>query len=171
MKKFTKKDLNKFLKTATKSELEKEIKKLYDKFPVVEEFYAMKLSPATETVLKKYKNRLHKIYFPARGFAKPPNSKSRKVINDFKKIATSRSNIIELILYRVEMMLLFSDERGDLGEAYYNSLTRSFDEACRMIAKERLTEDFRTYGEELVQMSNSVGWGVTEALRYSWEQL
>ena len=35
-------------------------------------------------------------------------------------------------------MLKFTMTYGDIDEAFYNSLTRSFDEACKLTKKEKL---------------------------------
>ena len=136
MKKSTKKELSKFLKQATKAELEKEVKKLYDKFKEVKQFYQLELAEDTSVVLDQFKAELRKEYFPSRGFGKARNSASRRVVSNFKKIAIFQNDVIDLLLYRVEVMLEFTNAYGDIDEAFYNSLTRSFDEACKLIQKE-----------------------------------
>ena len=68
-------------------------------------------------------------------------------------------------------MIEFANTTGDKDEAFYNSLTRSFDEACRIIAAERLEEVFKTSCENLLNDAYSVGWGVYDAMQYSYDQV
>ncbi len=170
MKKSTKKELTKYLKQATKAELEKEIKKLYDKFKDVKKYYEIEFTNDTTEIVNEYKATLRKEYFPSRGFGKARNNASRKVITDFKKIAVFQKDVIELLLYRAEVMLEFTNAYGDIDEAFYNSLTRSFDEACKLIGKEQLENDFRIYCKELMDQAYNFGWGCYDAMNYSYQQ-
>ena len=171
MGKSTKRELAKFLKQSSKAELEKEVKKLYDKFSEVKNYYEISLTTDTTKTVKAYKNKIYKEYFKRNGAPGNGSSNaSRKVITDFKKIATFPKDVIELLLYRVEVMLDFASY-GDLNEAFYNSLTRSFDEACQLIANERLEETFKNDCERLMNEAYSVGWGVYGAMEYSYSQV
>ena len=171
MKKSTKRELSKYLKQSSKTELEKEVKKLYDKFSVVKEYYEMEFTADTTKIIKEYKKKLYKIYFTSRGApGKGSSNASSKVITNFKKIAVFQKDVIELLLYRVETMLDYAGY-GDLNEAFYNSLTRSFDEACQLIANERLEEAFKNDCERLMNDAYSIGWGVYGAMEYSYSQV
>jgi len=170
MKKSTKKELTKYLKQATKKELEKEVKKLYDKFKDVKKYYEIEFTNDTTDIVNEFKEKIKKEYFPSRGYGRGRNNVSRKVILDFKKIAIFQKDVIELLLYRTEVMLGFTNAYGDIDEAFYNSLTRSYDEACRLIQKEQLADDFKIYCKELIDASRNFGWGVTYALEYSYQQ-
>ena len=171
MSKSTKAALSKYLKERSKAELEKEVKKLYDKFSVVKTYYEMEFTTDTTKIVKAYKQKIYKEYFKRSGAPGNGSSNtSRKVITDFKKIAVFQKDVIELLLYRVETMLDYAGY-GDLNEAFYNSLTRSFDEACQLIANERLEEDFKGDCERLMNDAYSVGWGVYGAMEYSYSQV
>ncbi|MEM1120629.1 MAG: DUF6155 family protein [Bacteroidota bacterium] len=169
MRKSTKRELSKYLKQATKAELEKEIKKLYDKFKDVKQYYELEFTNDTTEIVNKHKAAIKKEYFPSRGYGKARNGVSRKVITDFKKIAIFQKDVIDLLLYRVEMMLEYTNTYGDIDEAFYNSLERSFDEACRLIQQEKLEKEYRIYCEELIDQTNNFGWGVYDAMQYSFE--
>ena len=171
MSKSTKAKLSKYLKESSKAELEKEVKKLYDKFSVVKAYYEMELTTDTIKIVKEYKKKLYKIYFTKGGSpGKGSSNESRKIITNFKKIAVFQKDVIDLLLYRVETMLDYA-VYGDQNEAFYNSLTRSFDEACQLIANERLEEDFKDECERLMRDAYSVGWGVYGAMEYSYSQV
>ena len=169
MRKSAKTTLSKYLKQAPKTELEKEIKMLYDKFPIVKQYYQAAFSKDNTTILDEYKKKIYKEYFPTRGYGKARNNVSRKVITEFKKIATSKKDVIELILYRVEIMLKFTNTYGDIHEAFYNSMTRSFDEACKLTKKEHLEHEFQIECSDLIDKAYNFGWGVHDAMVYSYE--
>ena len=77
----------------SEKELIQEIKKLYDNFEPVRQYYGMELSDDSEKVLAEFKARIKKEYFPNRGFGRASSKASRKVVSDFKKrlIFTSKS--------------------------------------------------------------------------------
>ena len=171
MGKSTKRALSKFLKQSSKAELEKEVKMLYDKFSEVKNYYEIAFTTDTTKTVKAYKSKIYKEYFKRNGApGKGSSNASRKIITDFKKIATFPKDVIDLLLYRVDVMLDFANY-GDLNEAFYNSLTRSFDEACQLIASERLEEVFKNDCERLMNDAYSVGWGVYGAMDYSYSQV
>ena len=122
--------------------LEAEIKKLYSKFSNVQQYYNMELSQDTTAILNEYKEKIRQEYFPKRGYGKARNGVSRKVVTDFKKISIFKSDLIELILFRVEMMIEFTKAYGDIDEPFYNSLESSFEEACKIVKSEKLELDF-----------------------------
>ena len=171
MKKSTKKELHKYLKQATKTDLEKEVKMLYAKFKAVKKHYKSTLISNETGNIDSYKAQIRTEYFPKKGIGKGENNASSQVIKNFKKIATQPKEIIDLLLYRTAVMMEFAAKTGDKNETFYNSLTRSFDEACRIIAAERLEEVFKTPCENLLNEASAIGWGVYDAMEYSYEQV
>lgn len=170
MKKSIKLELNKYLKDLNKQELEAEVKKLYTKFSNVKQYYEMELAQDTTAILEEFKAQIQKEYFPKRGYGKARSGVSRKVINDFKKISVFKSDVIELILFRVEMMIKFTDSYGDMDEPFYNSLDSSFEEACKLIKAEKLEAQFKVYCQELINSTHYFGWGVQDGLEYTFEK-
>ena len=154
----------------TDKELIAEIKKLYDKFESVKKYYQLELSGDSEKVLSEYKSKIKKEYFPNRGYGRARSSVSRKVITEFKKISIHPKDLIELILYRTEMMLEYTNAYGDIDEPFYNSLCKSFEQACNMIKQEKLEPYFKDYCNELVGKSSYLGWGVSYSMRDMYEE-
>ena len=165
-----KRDFTKYIKSLSEKDLLKELQKLYSKFEPVRKYYEMELSNNSEKILAEFKAKIEKEYFPKRGFGKARNSVSRKVVSDFKKIAVHKKDVVELLLYRVEMMLEFTLDYGDIDEPFYNSLESSFDEACKLIRQEKLESLFKIYCQELVEKSSGFGWGVYDGLIYSFDE-
>lgn len=171
MKKSTKKELAKYLKQATKTDLEKEIKMLYAKYKSVKKHYKSTLNTEEAASIDNLKKQIRKEYFTKNGIGKGRNNVSSQVIINFKKKANQPKEVVELLLYRTVVMMEFTDVTGDKDEAFYNSLTRSFDEACRIIAGERLEETFKNSCEDLLNEAYAVGWGVYDAMQYSYDQV
>lgn len=156
--------LNKYLGELTKAELEAEIKKLYSKFADVKTFYELELGDDTSDILESYKGRIHKEYFPTRGYGRARSSESRKVITEFKKVSVFQKDVIDLMLYRVEVMIQFSDKYGDMEEAFYNSIESSFQDACKLIKEERLEAAYKPVCKQLITAADSVGWGLSDVM-------
>eukprot|EP01024_Parvocaulis_polyphysoides_P063700 TRINITY_DN73757_c0_g1_i1.p1 TRINITY_DN73757_c0_g1~~TRINITY_DN73757_c0_g1_i1.p1 ORF type:complete len:237 (-),score=19.24 TRINITY_DN73757_c0_g1_i1:127-813(-) len=169
MKKSTKTELNKFLKEMSKKELEAEVKKLYNKFKEVKKYYEIELSGDTTEILNEFKQKIRDEYFPKRGFGKARNRESRKVVNDFKKISIFQKDVVELLLYRVETMITFTSEYGDINEPFYNSLESSFEEACKLIKQEKLEKEYRGECRRLMNETYHFGWGLYDGMKYSYD--
>lgn len=163
-------EFNKYLKSLSEKELIKELQKLYTKFEPVRKYYQLELSGDTEAIVKEFKDRIKKEYFPARGYGQARSSVSRKVITEFKKISIHPKDVVELLLYRTEMMLEFSLAYGDMDEGYYNSIYSSFNEACKLIAKEKLQKYYIQYCRKFIVYSDQVGWCVSFDLDYSFRE-
>jgi len=168
MKKSTKAELNKYLKELNKSGLEKEVKKLYTKFKEVKQYYELEFSEDTTVILEEYKSQIRKEYFPSRGYGRGRSRESRKVITAFKKISIFPKDVIELLLYRVSVMIEYTSNYGDIDEAFYNSLGSSYEEACKMIKRESLVKEYRTYCRQLLNETYHFGWGLYDDLKSSY---
>lgn len=165
-----KRSLNKYLSTLSRKDLEQEIKKLYDAFKPVRDYYHLELDENTAEVLQQYKDKIKAEYFPKRGFGKARNGASRKVITEFKKIATHPKDVVELWLYRTEMMVEFTLEYGDINEAFYNSLASGFEQACKIMQKEQLTTEFRSYAQSMLSKTFGLGWGIHDDLKDIYDE-
>ncbi|MEM1135419.1 MAG: DUF6155 family protein [Bacteroidota bacterium] len=170
MKKSIKSELNKYLKEMDNKELIQEINKLYSKFSEVKKYYEMELTGDTTAIVEEYKTKIKKEYFPTRGYGQARNSVSRKIVNDFKKISVFDKDIIDLLLYRVEIMLDFTMAYGDIDEAFYSSLESSFEEAMKLIAKEKLQDDYEKQCKAFIKVSYNFGWGVYDNLTYLYQE-
>ena len=85
---------------------------------------------------------------------------SRKIVLDFKKISVHQADLIDLWLYRTEMMIKYTMSYGDIDEAFYNSLATGFEAACKLIQQEQLEEHYLIYCKELITPLADIGWGV-----------
>lgn len=164
-----KRELSKYLKELNKKELEQEIKKLFDKFKDVKDFYAIELSNDTSAILNEYKARIEKEYFPKRGYGEARSSVARKVISDFRKISIFKTDLIDLILFRVEIMLKYTLAYGDIDEPFYLTLENSFEQACKLIQKEQLQDQYKDLCMTLAKQSERFGWGTYREMAYIYK--
>ncbi|WKN42694.1 DUF6155 family protein [Tunicatimonas pelagia] len=162
-------ELNRYLKALDKKELEKEVKMLYAKFKEVKKYYELEFSQDTTAVLNEFKAKIKKEYFPKRGFGRASNQASRRVVGDFKKISIFKKDVIELLLYRVEIMIAYTKAYGDIDEPFYNSLESSFEEACKLIEEEKLKEEYSSRCREIIDETYPFGWGLYDGLKYSFD--
>ncbi|AHM58289.1 hypothetical protein D770_00055 [Flammeovirgaceae bacterium 311] len=171
MARSTNSELNRYLKSLEKQELETEVKKLFSKIPAVKQYYEQELTGDSGAVLEKYKAKIRKEYFRGRGFGNASSSASRKAVQDFKKISVFPRDVVELWLYRTEMMLDYTLAWGDLNESFYNSLCMSFEEACCMICKEGLESEFQDYCTRILAKASEAGWGVYDSMQFSYANI
>ena len=158
----------KFINTLDERDLAKELQKLYTKFPEVKKYYEMELSPTTDKVVEQYKAKIKKGYFKPNGFGRAKSSVSRKVIAEFKKIAIHQSDVVELWVYRTELMAKYVVERDYYSETFAGSLISSFETCCRMIIKERLEFEFEPRCKEIVILTQEL-WGLPDELQRVYE--
>lgn len=160
----------KYIKNLDEAELVKEIQKLYTKFPAVKKFYEMELSPTTDKVVAEYKSKIKKEYFkPSGNFGRGKSSVSRKLITEFKKITIHQSDLIELWVYRTEMMAKYVVERNYYSENFYKSVASSFETCCKLITKEKMAREFEPRCHDIIERVYDF-WGLPEELEYIYEQ-
>lgn len=165
-----KKEFTKYLKSLNEAELYAELMKLYTKFPVVKQFYAMELSPNTNKIVEQYRTKIRKIYFkPSGGFGHGSSGDSRNIISNFKKIAIYQSDVIDLWLYRTEMMAEYLVRLGYYNESYFKSVATSFETACKLIVKEKLEMQFEYRCRKIVESLTNC-WGLSSEVKWIYER-
>ena len=164
----SKSDLTKYLNDLSKGALIKEIAKLYQKFGEVKTFYDIELSGDTSAVVQKVKDKIKKEYMPDRGFGKASSSEVKKVISKFAKVSIYPMDLIDVILYRVEMAIEFTNAYGDIDIQFYNSAVNAFHNALELIQKEMLKEKFKPRCSEIVYSTRNIGWGFHDELENAY---
>ena len=159
--------LKKHLQSLTHDELVEEILKLTKKFKEVKAYYEMDLGDSKQqsVLLNEFKAKLKKQYFPTRGYGDPKASEVRKIISDFKKISVFSFDIADLILYRVELAVKFTNSYGDINERFYTSTETAYEEALKLIQTNNLQEHFRERGLDIQRQTQDIGWGFSYTMR------
>jgi hypothetical protein len=147
-----KRDFLKLLAELDEDELREELKALYERFPVLREYYKMELSGNTRKLLDKYKTALRKTFFTGRRrMGKRARSNSAKVLKDFKAISIHAKDVIELQFYRVAVMVEAMEHYNVDNEQFSHSMLRSFVQAAEMAQKELMLDTFRETAEAIVK--------------------
>jgi hypothetical protein len=165
-----KREFIKYLKTLDEQGLAKELQKLYTKFPTIKKYYEMELSPTTDKIVGQYKEKLKKEYFKPNGnFGRAKSGISRKIIMEFKKIAIHQSDMVELWVYRTELMAKYVVDRDYYSDTFAGSLISSFETCCKMIVKEKLETEYEPRCKEIVILTHEL-WGLPDELERVYEE-
>lgn len=157
-----KRDFLKLLATLDEDELREELKALYERFPVLREYYKMELSGNTRHLLEKYKTALRKTFFTGRrNMGRRARSNSSKVIKDFKEIAIHAKDVTELHFYRVAVMVEAMEHYDEFSESFTDSIFKSFVQACDMARDELMLEPFRETAADIVAHFASICYSGT----------
>jgi len=170
MSKITKNIIKKHLETLEKEELINEVLRLHEKIKAVKDFYEMDLGTDSSSVLNEYKAKIEKHYFPKRGFGDPKASEIRKLISEFKKIAVFEFDLIDLMLFRVEQAVKFTNAYGDIDESFYSSAENTFDDALKLAKKTGSLEHIRTRALLIIRETQNIGWGFHDTLFDSFSE-
>lgn len=155
------KDFNRLLKELDPDELREELRVLYDRFPVVKEYYKMELGSSTKEVLDKYKKALRKTFFTGRRrIARRGRSESKKVLKAFAEVSIHPRDLVELYFYRAEVMAEAISYYNLENEPFLVATEKAFEEALVLAEKELLLEAFQPQIKLLAQyFSDHVRYG------------
>lgn len=169
MAKLTITTLRKRLATKSKADLIEEIILLYEKMPVVKEYYNAQADGAKE-ILKKYKAIIEKEFIEGktRGEPKLRFAVARKALNDFKKLTTDQRLIADLMLIYAESVSHFSSEYGPREEKFYTLPEELFEKVLEMAKKGGFLKDFEHRAYEMTDNACD-GWGHHDSLRETYE--
>ncbi|WP_020567389.1 DUF6155 family protein [Neolewinella persica] len=146
-----KRDFLKLLAELDEDELREELKALYERFPVLREYYKMELSGNTRKLLEKYKTTLRKTFFTGRRrMGRRARSNSAKVIKDFKEISIHTKDLIELQFYRVAVMVEAMEYYNVDNEQFCNSVQKSFIQSAKLAQKELMLDTFKLTAQAIV---------------------
>ncbi len=139
----SKRALKKYLTELNKEEIEGQILDLYQRFPVVKEYYDFVFNPKEDKLIQEAKIKISNEYFPLkRKKAKARRSVAQKYIKHFVKLGVATYLIADLMLYNLEIAQSFSEEKK-VPDTFYISMKNSFSEAVNLIAINGLLPDFK----------------------------
>jgi len=122
--------------------------------------------------LEKYRRRIVDEFFTRRGLmGKLRLSEARKAIRDYRKATGNLAGKIELMLTYVENGTEFTQQFGDIDEAFYGSLESVCNAVCNdmvaLLLKEgtELHPRFRERIQHLDDHADRIGWGYGDNLR------
>lgn len=167
-KSLTQKQLEKHLAQLSQEELVAEVGKLFKRFKEVQQYYQMEYGEKEDrkVVLEKYKQQIRRqFYSPRSGNPQYPKaSELRRIISEFKKVAVFKSDVVDLILYRVECAVDFTNDFGDIDMPFYESTENAFNDVAKIIEGEQLHQVFVDRCQQIVINTSDIGWGFHDTM-------
>ena len=152
------------LKKLDKEQLIDLIADLYKKSKQAKEFFDFYAEPDEIALFKKYRDKVYEAFYPKRGFGFKLKE-GKQAISDFKKLGTSTELIADLMLFYVETGVEFTNEYGDIDEAFYSSLEKTYLQALTLMKKENLLGKFVERATKVVRDTRNIGWGFHDELK------
>ena len=164
--------LKKYLQSLTHDELVEEVLKISKKFSTVKAYFDMELGDTAQqaALVADCKAKIKKQFFPTRGYGNPKAAEVRKLISDFRKIAVHPYDVVDVILFRVEQAVDFTNAYGDINEAFYTSTESAFEEALKLMDANALVSQFEPRCRKIVLETQDIGWGFADGINYLAEQ-
>ena len=147
-----------------KADLLRLVKDLHDASPSNKAFLAARfLAPEDAgAILEQYRQRVITPFFPKRGFGKLNLADARKAIREYRKARGDLAGTLDLMLTYVENGTRFTNEYGDISEAFYNSLLSVLNEIVILLQSppgRELYPECQGRLRALVRDARDIGWG------------
>lgn len=166
-------EFKKLIQEMSEKELREELLKLYNKLPIVKDFYNQDLMTEEErqVVLKAYKDKIYKHYWTPKGNPKhASNAQIKSLIAEYEKIAVFPYDVIDLLIFRVETTTDHANQFGGAPDADYNSAITAFKKAVKLINENRLKDHFEDRCK-LIFRANNLDYWYIEELETIFEEL
>lgn len=169
MKKFTIPAFKKELAKKTKADLIQEISTLCQKFPGVREYYKAQ-SEDVGDIVKKYNEIIEKEFVEGktRGWPKARLPVAKKAVKDFKGLIDDPELVADVMFTFVESISDFNKEFSVDEEEFYVAPENMFEEALKLLKKEKLLDRFEERAYEIVENATD-GFGHQDTLREYYE--
>jgi hypothetical protein len=154
-------DVKKYLGEMNEAELRAELLKLFGKLPQVQEFYAQELMGESErkAMLDEYRKKIYGSYFTRTDNPRDVNNAElRKLLTAFEKVSVFPHEVVDLLLYRVEVATDFANQFGGMPDADYNAALTSFEKAMKLAAEHQLADFVRDRCHQIFKANNLDYW-------------
>lgn len=162
-------EVKKELHQLEKEELIHHIAEVYKKYKDVKVYFDFYVNPDLDSLLDVYKSRVHEGFYPQRGW-RLKLYRSRKAINEFKKLGISNEAEADLLLYFTEVAVGYARKKNVKTESFYLRLVKSFEKALEHIVRFQLEKTFHERIETLISRTEGLPWGCHNELRQTLKQ-
>ncbi len=156
-------DIKKELKKLDKDKLVELVADLYKKNKSVKEFFDFYVNPNERELFEKYREKVFEAFYPKRGY-KLKLKEGKQAISDFKKLGPSADLLADLMLFYVETGVKFTNDFGDIDEAFYSSIETTYVAALTLMRKENILDTFADRAGKVVSDTKGIGWGFHDYL-------
>ena len=154
----SKRALKKYLAELKKRDLEAQIMDLYDRFPVVKEYYNFIFNPKEDRMVQEAKAKISNEYFPVkRRRPKARRSVAQKYIKHFIKLGVDAHLTADVMLYNLEVAQAFEAVKN-VQDAFYKSMLNSFTEAVHFVSVNGLLNDFKERIVKVYTVTQDKNW-------------
>lgn len=157
--------LKKLLQTMDKGEIISLILEMYEAKKEIRSYLDYYVNPNEPEQFRKAKRIIENEYFPAKGLPKERLSVAKKAISDFSSLKSSPELEAELLIFLVECGCRFTNEYGDMSEAFYTGMENNLRRALQFMKKHGLLERFRPNVERCVRWASPCGYGFADEVR------
>lgn len=147
----SKRKLKKYLLELKRDALEEQLIDLYERFPVVKEYYNFIFDPKEDKLVQEAKTKISNEYFPVR--RKKPKARrsvAQKFIKHFIKLGVEPHLIADIMLYNLEVAQIFSKQKN-VPDTFYKSMLNSFEQAVHHVSVNGILYDFK---ERILKIHN-----------------
>lgn len=166
--------VNRYLQSLSSSEMIQEVKKLFDTFPRVKEYYHVKLAGSGQKeIIEKYKKIIEKEFHAQSNSIRPGRgslSVARKDVLMFGKLSDNNLDVLDMMLLYVEKGIAYARCYGLEYEQFYASMERMYETACAYAKKHGLNGTVEARCRQMVHDTSEFGWGFHEALAGVFEK-
>ena len=160
----SKRALKKYLNDLDKDQLEEQIMDLYVRFKEVKTYYNFAFNPNEEKLMEDAKFKISKEYFPlSRRRPKMRRSIAQKLIKNFITLGVDSVLIGDLMLYNIEIALIYSRDHTIRQVSFYKSMLTSFEQAISFIQSYGIYTEFKERIDQVLNDVDAQEWVNTEA--------
>lgn len=154
----SKRALKKYITELKKRELEEQLVDLYNRFPVVKEYYDFIFNPKEDKMVQEAKTKISNEYFPLkRRRPKGRRSVAQKYIKHFIKLGVDAHLTADVMLYNLEVAQSFSEVKN-VPDAFYKSMLNSFTEAVHFVSVNGMLHDFKERIVKIYSFTQEKNW-------------
>lgn len=154
----SKRKLKKYLSELKKDGLEEQLMDLYNRFPVVKEYYDFIFNPKEDKLVQEAKSKISNEYFPIkRRKPKARRSVAQKHIKHFLKLGVEPHLVADVMLYNLEVAQTFAKERN-VPDAFFKSMLNSFEQAVQYISVNVILYDYKERIVKIYQETQEQDW-------------
>ncbi len=135
---------------------------LYDRFPVVKEYYDFVFNPKEDKLLHAAKAKIANEYFPIkRKKPKARRSIAQKYIKQFITLGVEPHLIADFMLFNLETSQEFSINKN-LPDSFFKSMLNSFVEAVHFISVHGLLDELKDRVVHVYETTQEHNWRFSE---------
>ena len=158
----SKRQFKKYIAGLKKLALEEQLLDLYERFPLVKEYYDFAFNPKEDKLLQEAKSKISNEYFPVRRKRpKARRSVAQKFIKHFIKLGVDPYLIADVMLYNLEIAQTYSTNRN-LPDSFFKSMLNSFTESVHYVSVNGLLDDFKERILKTYQCTQDKQWPFEE---------